>query len=264
MTLRSEKPAEDSLFFSGAWQSKDGYLTRSDLAKLDGYKLIESEIVPKAGKAQLGVIPLKSLINLLGLQSHGDGLVLECTDRWESFMEISYIEEKNPLLLLYYNNESPKDGNWPWFGGNIEPLEPFYVFIDGQLDSYPESPKFGMISATQMSGIRAVNTEERYAPYFAPPMDQLSKIARSGRQIFLQRCSTCHLGPGSVGGNVAERPFIILQTHAQYNEAYLRSVIVDPKTVYPDTIMPRHKDFGDTELDAITAYLKETAVLKTP
>ncbi|MEM7674347.1 MAG: cytochrome c [Verrucomicrobiota bacterium] len=237
--LREHPPTEDSLYFSGAWTVEGGYLSRSDLAALESFHTLETQIVPGAGVASLGVVPLRALVEWLGFADGGDGVVLECTDRWESFMEWSYILEHDPQLLIYYNGEDPSSGNWPMFGGDIEPLAPFYVFIEGDMSGYVDAPKYGMISATQMSGIRAVNTFERYEPYFEPPMDTLSPLAQEGRALFLQRCSTCHRGPGSVGGNVSERPFIILQTHAMHNPEYLKSVVKDPKVVFPGTIMPR-------------------------
>ena len=190
-----------------------------------------------------------------------DGVVLECTDRWESFMEMSYILEHDPQLLLLYNGKDPSEGNWPMFGGNIEPLAPFYVFIENDMSGYVDAPKYGMISATQMSGIRLVNTRKRYAPYFDSPMDTLSETAQSGRALFLQRCSTCHQGPGGVGGNVSERPFVILQTHAVHNPDHFTRVVNDPKEIFPGTIMPRHKDLTDKQYEQLLAFLRESKEL---
>ncbi|MEM9160363.1 MAG: hypothetical protein AAGB46_15060 [Verrucomicrobiota bacterium] len=262
--LRTELPEESSLFFSGGWLAGEGYLNRIDLARLDGYKTIRGVVIAGVEPADLGVLPLESLIDALGLPPEKDGIVLECTDRWESFMELSYVAKKNPLLLVYYNGEDPTAGNWPIFGGDIEPLAPFYVFIEGDYSGFAESPAFGMISATQMSGIRAVNTEIRYRPFFGAPMDQLSELAQEGRSLFLQRCNNCHQGPGETGGNTSQRPFQILQLHASFNEAHLRKVVTNPKEVFPETIMPPHPDFEDSHFEQLIAYLKESYQLLQP
>jgi mono/diheme cytochrome c family protein len=226
---------------------------------MEGFTTIQSEIVPRAGAAELGVIPLKSLIANLGFKDGANGLVLECTDRWESCLELSLIEEKNPYLLLYYNGEGSEKGNWPMFGGDIEALGPFYVFILDDPNDYVSSPKYGMVSATQISGIRAVNVEERYEPFYAPPMDKLSPLAQQGRALFLQRCNTCHMGPGNAGGNVSQRPFAILQTHATHNVDYFKQMVLNPKKVFPDTIMPNNPDFDEDKFEKMFAYLAESA-----
>ena len=259
--LNEKAPVDDALYFSGGWQVGEGYLSRSEMAGLEFFRTIESEIVPGAGITELGVVSLKDLIAYLGMNSNRDGVVLECTDRWESFMEMSFILEHDPQLLLFYNGEDPSAGNWPMFGGNIEPLAPFYVFIEGDMSGYVDAPRFGMISATQMSGIRAVNTGERYEPYFGGKMEQLSELAQAGRDLFLQRCSTCHQGPGGVGGNVSERPFLILQTHALYNAGYFKQVVADPKRVFPGTIMPRHSDLEAIHYERLLAFIRETHAL---
>ncbi|WPJ94305.1 hypothetical protein SH580_12750 [Coraliomargarita algicola] len=261
IALHPEAPAEASIYFSGDWGQSPGYMTRAELAALDDYTTIRTEVFPGAAEADLGVLPLKSLIQVLGLGDECDGFVLECTDAWESYVTLEYIEEHDPVMLLYYNGKSPEEAEWPMFGGDIEALAPYYVFVVGDRSGYVDAPKYGMISATQMNGIRATNTAERYAPFYKSPMDQLSPMAQAGRDLFLQRCNVCHEGPGGVGGNVSQRPLIVLQGHAVYNEDYLRKMITNPKQFYPETIMPNHEDFDDLKFAKIVTYLKETSAL---
>ena len=116
------------------------------------------------------------------------------------------------------------------------------------------APKYGMIAATQIKGIRAVNTEERYAATFAT---EHSLIGQKGRDLFLQRCNGCHLGPGSVGGNVALRPFQVLQAHANYNQDYFNSMVIDPDQFFPGTAMPGNPDFEPADLEALITFLQE-------
>ena len=259
--MHTEEPEEASIYFSGDWGQSGGYMTRGELAGIPGYRTIRTQVFPGAEEADLGVLPLKSLIEVLGLGTGCDGFVLECTDDWESFITLDYIEANDPVLLLYMNGKGPDESEWPMFGGDIEALAPYYVFVVGDKSGYVDAPKYGMISATQMNGIRATNTAERYAPFYSEPMRKLSPLAQAGRDLFLQRCNVCHQGPGNVGGNVSQRPFMVLQSHASYNEDYLRKMIVNPKQFYPETIMPNHADFDDLKLSKLVAYLKETAVL---
>ncbi|MDQ8194398.1 c-type cytochrome [Coraliomargarita sp. SDUM461004] len=261
LSLHSEEPKEASIYFSGDWGQSPGYLTRAELAAIEGYTTIRTEVFPGAAEADLGVLPLKSLIDVLGIGETCDGFVLECTDAWESFVTLEYIEANDPVMLLYYNGKSPEESEWPMFGGDIEALAPYYVFVVGDMSGYEDAPKYGMISATQMNGIHATNTAKRYAPFYNAPMDKLSPMAQAGRDLFLQRCNVCHQGPGNVGGNVSQRPLIVLQGHATYNADYLAKMVVNPKQFYPNTIMPNHEDFDAEKLSKITAYLKETSVL---
>ncbi|HBR92716.1 MAG TPA: hypothetical protein DEA90_00950 [Opitutae bacterium] len=261
VAMHAEEPAEASIYFSGDWGQEGGYMTREELSEIDGFTTIREEVFPGADMADLGVLPLKSLVKALGLGSDADGFLLETTDAWESFMTLEYLEGNDPVMLLYINGKGPDESEWPMFGGDIEALAPYYVFVVGDKSGYPGSPKYGMVSATQMTGIRAMNTAKRYAPFYDAPMDQLSPLAQAGRDLFLQRCNVCHQGPGNVGGNVSQRPLIVLQGHANYNEAYLRKMITNPKQFYPDTIMPNHEDFDDAKFAKIVAYLKETSAL---
>lgn len=264
--LRKGEAEGDILKFSGGFAATGdatGYLTREDLTEIPGYTTMEKELVPRQGAVPLGVVPFAAILKAYPLTGNADGIILETKDRWESFLTMDFIKESNPMLLVYYDGMDPVTGEWPWFGGDIEPLAPFYAFTPGEKwPTYPTSPEYGMIAATQITGLKAVNTAKRYAPFFTETLEKnLSTTAKEGRRLFLQRCNTCHLGPGQVGGNTSERPFVILQTHATYNEAYFRGVVENPKTVFPETVMPNHPDFEEEQYAAVIAFLKETMKL---
>lgn len=246
---------------SGEWQSTENdqslLLNREQLAKLGGYTQITRKLLPHGEAVPLGVLPLESLIEAYPLTNHGDAIVLETLNRWESFLTVDYIRANGTLLLLlYYDGMSSETGMWPSFGGDIEPLAPYYVFNpDIPIPTFPASPTYGMINATQIKGIRAVNTNQIYAAFF--PESSLSEGAQAGRKLFLQRCNNCHQGPGGNGGNVSQRPFVILQIHARFNTDYLKQMIVNPKQFYPETHMPKHEDLSDDQLEALVAFLAE-------
>ncbi|MEM1436769.1 MAG: cytochrome c [Pseudomonadota bacterium] len=230
-------------------------LTRTELAALPGYVEISARLVPHEPDVTLGVLPLSALLTAFPLAPHADGLVLETLNRWESFLTVEHLREHDSQLLLYYAGEAPSSGSWPAWGGDVEPLAPFYVFdADQPIPSFPGSPAFGMIAATQITRIRATSVEHRYGAILKL---ELSEVARAGRRLFLQRCNTCHRGLGGAGGNSSARPFAVLTALATYNPDYFRRLVADPKQVYPETSMPAHPDFADEEFAALIAFLSE-------
>lgn len=250
-----------SLTFSGGWEAApEGSftLTREELAAIPGVKTVTETMIGQTEPAEVTVLPLKDFLKAYPRLDPNDGLVLECLDNWESFLPPAFIEEHNPYLLLYYNGDPPGKGTWPMFGGDIEAMAPFYVYVsEFETPGFVDDTPYGMVSATQMSGIRLESEEERYAPFYAGANGELGEVARNGRALFLQRCNTCHKGPGKVGGNVSARPFEILQAHAKFNPDYFRSVVANPKEIFPGTIMPKHEDFGPEEFEALIAFLSE-------
>ena len=248
----------DALYLAGGFQGIDGSsltLSRDQLRAIPGSKTISAALIPRIDPAELSVLPFTALIKAYPLKAGFDGLVLETHNGWESFLTREYIETNATVLLLRYAGKSPAEEMWPMFGGNIEPLAPFYAFDPGDpIPRFTTAPKYGMIAATQIKGIRAVNTQERYATTFAT---MHSPIGQQGRDLFLQRCNGCHLGPGGVGGNVALRPFEVLQGHANYNQDYFKSMVVDPDQFFPGTAMPGNPDFELADLDALITFLQE-------
>ncbi|MGJ3241907.1 MAG: c-type cytochrome [Opitutales bacterium] len=250
-----------SLTFSGGWEAApegNFTLTREELAAIPGVKTVRETMIGQSEPADVTVLPLQDFLKAYPPLNPEAGLVLECLDKWESFLPPEFIEEHNPYLLLYYNGDPPGMGTWPMFGGDIEAMAPFYVYVSKfETPGFVYDTKYGMVSATQMSGIRLETEEERYAPFYAGKNGELSEIAQTGRALFLRRCNTCHQGPGGVGGNVSARPFQILQAHAKFNPGYFRSTVANPKAVFPETIMPKHEDFGPAEFEALIAFLSQ-------
>ena len=250
---------------SGQWaqledDSASFELTRETLAALPGYYEMEAKLVPNVAIAKLGVLPLTKLIEAYPLSGDADGIVLETINKWESYLTVDYLTDRSSVILLYYNGEGPEAGNWPSFGGDIEPLAPFYVFDpEKPIPTFPTSPQYGMIAATQITGIRASNTEQRYKPFYSGSLEEISDLAQTGRKLFLQRCNSCHKGPGDVGGNVSGRPFPVLRAHAQYNADYFERIVMNPKQFFPETSMPKHEDFEKADLEALIAFISESA-----
>lgn len=267
LTLAKERKNEDDLALTGPLGTipagETRYLSRADLAALPGYKTIHEKLLPSFKETDLGVLPLAALLKALPFDAGMDGLLLVCSDRWESVLPESFITSHDPFLLLHYDGRTPAQG-WPRFSA-VEGLAPYFVSV-----SSVAHPKFnwvideGMISATQVVEIRAVNVKQHFAPFYAGPLGKLSTAADAGRKIFIRECNNCHQGPGGVGGNTSQRPLLLLQTHAALNEDFFRRMVRRPKDFYPNTVMPPHEHFGDATFVPLIAFLKETRELMPP
>lgn len=248
----------DTIELAGAFEATlDGTsvtVTRSELAALPGYREISARLLPQEPPTSLGVLPLSALLEAYPLAGNADGLVLETINLWESFITTEHIAAHDSQLLLYYDGKSPATGDWPAWGGDVEPLAPFYVFdADQPIPTFADAPAYGMIAATQITRIRAASTAVRYADFFAL---ELAAPADAGRATFLKRCNSCHVGPGGAGGNVSGRPFAVLTALATHSPDYFRKLVANPKAFYPDTSMPKHADFRETDFDALIAFLR--------
>lgn len=250
----------DDLAFSGLFAElpagEKRFLSRAAMLADPGIvKMSEKPAIPiKAG--DLVVLPLDVILAQLPLSAEADGIVLVCSDRWETFLPLDFVKKERPYLLLTFDGRTPEEG-WPMFG-NIEPLAPYFSNTTPTLGAtFKGLTPYGMHDATQIVEIRAVNTLQRYAPFYAGPLEKLSPQADDGRTLFLRQCNNCHQGPGQIGGNVSQRPFTLLQIHATLNADYFRRFVRDPKKFIPNTMMPRHEDFTDDMLAQLIAFLSE-------
>ncbi len=256
--------SDDDLVLDDSWArvptGQTGYVTRAALAELPGARTVMDRIWPTAAAVEMTVVPLAEVIAALGPAAHADGLVLRCSDRWESWMPFDLIAERDPYLLVYYEGRSPRQGaGWPTFLG-IEDLAPYYAFVSPtRHPDFIDQTDHGMISATQIVELGVAREATRYAPFHEGPLATLDGLAAQGRALFLARCNNCHQGPGEVGGNTSQRPLAILQVHAQHNPDHFRNMVADPKQFYPETIMPRHPEFTDEHFAQLIAFLTATA-----
>ena len=269
LKLWATRTSDGDLALSGDWGAvpagETRYVTREALAALPGVKTVTDRVWPTADPVEMTILPLTVLWAALEPDADADGIVLTCGDRWESWMPLSLLEAKGPYLILYYDGRAPVDeGGWPAFLG-IEPMAPYYAFVSPtEHPDFVDATPFGMISATQIWEHTAANETERYAPFFTGGMAELAGPAAKGGELFLARCNNCHQGADEVGGNVSQRPFVILQAHATLNADYFVKMVTDPKQFYPETIMPRHLDLTAEDFDALIAFMAATKAVTSP
>lgn len=264
LTLNEERHSEDDLLLTGRFAGvPDGasrYVARAQLLQLTGRKTLREKAAPGMAVGELTVVPLSSLLAAVPLAGDADAIILRCGDRWESLLPREFIAQYDPYLLLLFDGRTPAEG-WPRFS-RVEALAPYYANVSSQ-----DHPGFdgvidtGMISATQIVEIRAVNQKNHYAPFFAGAWSNLSSAAIEGRKTFIRHCNNCHQGPGGVGGNTSQRPLVILQTHATHNEDFFRRMVRRPKDFFPDTVMPPHEKFDEATFTHLIAFLRETLPL---
>jgi len=83
---------------------------------------------------------------------------------------------------------------------------------------------------------------------FAAP----ESAVQNGQRVFSERkCAVCHALHGQ-GGNVGPD---LSTVGAARDEAWLKKFLVDPQSVYPNTIMPPFRGTAE-ERDALAAYLR--------
>ena len=83
---------------------------------------------------------------------------------------------------------------------------------------------------------------------FAAP----ESAVQNGQRVFSERkCAVCHTLHGT-GGKVGPD---LSTVGAARDEAWLKKFLVDPKSVYPHTIMPPFRGTAE-ERDALAAYLR--------
>jgi|GEM_PF-140877 len=233
------------------------------LTKERALPVLHERLVPSLPEVDLTVLPLTALLAQLPLAGGADGLLLVCSDRWQSVLRLSFVKAYDPYLLLYYEGKTPEQG-WPRFS-RVEAFAPYYINV-----SYRAHPDFkgvtpeGMISATQVVEIRAIEVARHYAPFYEGSLAKLTAEAVEGRKLFIQECNNCHQGPGGVGGNTSQRPLLLLQTHATLNAEYFRKLVRRPKDFFPDTVMPPHEHYGEETFRPLISFLKESQALMNP
>ncbi len=260
MTLRDKPQSDDDLRVSGLFRDTSGssvmFAPRSALLAVAGVTHLSEKPADSIAAADLTVLPLDRLLDAIPLDSRADGIVLVGSDRWESFLPVRSVSQIHPYLLLAYAGRTPAQG-WPKFGPT-ENLAPYYCNWSAALGPMRSAATpYGSFDATQIVEIRAVNTAERYGPFFSGPMAHLTPDGFQGRRIFLRECNNCHQGPRGVGGNTSQRPFTLLQVHAALNTAYFRTFVRNPAKFYPATVMPSHEYFTDAMMDQLIAFLSE-------
>ncbi len=74
-----------------------------------------------------------------------------------------------------------------------------------------------------------------------------------GKQIYEQKCKSCH-SIGGAGGPMAKLGGPLDDVGAKHDEAWLRAYFADPKSKIPDSKMPK-MNLSEDDWNAVTQYL---------
>jgi len=250
----------DDLRIGGLFQATsdgtEGYLSRSVLLGAPGVTHIHEAPADSIPSADLTVIPINLLLRSLPLAPGADGLVLTCSDNWVSFLPLSLVETVHPYLLLKYAGRTPEQG-WPRFSVD-EGMNPYFSNWSPSLGPKDTSgDPFGEFDATQIVEIRAVNTHDRYAPFYEGALARISPAAGEGRKIFIRECNVCHAGPRGVGGDNGHVSLATLEDTAVLRSEHFKAVVINPKAFYPKTVAPAHDTFTPEMMSQLIAFLTE-------
>ena len=263
-TSYSDGPAPDELTLSGAFISlakgEKRALTRASLRALPGITHRNLRPVTPLEPADLELLPITAFLAAHPLAPEADMLVLRANDRWRSYWTREFIETRRPWLLLAIDGKTPAEG-WPQIPAHAEALAPYVANVPPE-NAPPDwdgaTPAHGLADSTQVIELIAVKQADYFAPLYSGALATPSPLVSEGRRLFLANCINCHQGPGGVGGNLSRRPYMILQTHANYNADYIRQFVANPKKFMPETIMPAHPKFTSADYDAMIAFFKAT------
>jgi cytochrome c2 len=255
--------APDDLRISGLFKDTPGttvkYLSRGALLRGPEVTHLNESPAESIAAADLTVIRLDGLLRALPTDASADGVVFICSDHWESFLPLEFINRVHPYILLKYDGKTPDQG-WPMFGPT-EHIAPYFCSSSTALGPKVDTRnEYGEFDATQIVEIRAANSKERYKPFYDGALAHLSPAASAGRKLFIRECNNCHQGPAGVGGSTSQRPFNVLQIHASFNPAYFRIFVTNPKKFYPLTVMPTHEYFTPEMMNSLIAFLSEARV----
>lgn len=229
------------------------YAAWRDLRKLPTSRLqLAGEFVP--GKQEVTVVFLTDLWAALPRGPGVDTLLAICGDGYASVYRESFLRQDRPFLVLEINGQGPE--HWPPPGLKFNPA-PYVIGVSatvapavaGLLDPGHKRP-WGVTT------LELARFDERYGDSFRGRWARLSARADLGRNIWINSCASCHVGPGTTfGGTKSGQPFAVVEAIAGYNPDLFRQYVRSPKSVNPQAKMEAHPHYSDNQLAALLAFV---------
>jgi len=212
------------------------------------------------GKTQIEGVPLEALARLLGDAPNDAMIVAICYDHYRSNYPRDYLAAHRPLLVLRINGQA-RD-HWPpsEYGDSMQPylishptFRPAFTIL-----SHEDEPQIPY-GVTRLEIRRESVVFGAICPHGEWPANS---PVEQGYAIARQDCFRCH-NMGAEGGTLAGRSWLKLAAIANHDPARFHQIIHDPVSVTPGAKMPAHKDYDDATLNALTAYFKTFASLRS-
>lgn len=229
------------------------YLRWAELRALPVTTLkVDGEFV--RGEQEVTVLFIRDLLKLLPLAEGADTLLAECKDHYASVYTQAFIENWQPFLVLEINGQGPD--KWPPPGLKFNPGPYVITASDVVVPGVSKVLDIGHKKPWGTVTIELANYAERFGGGYKERWSDLSPAARQGREIWVNSCSSCHVGPGGMfGGNKSERPFMVVEAIAGYNRDYFKKYVGAPASMNPAAKMEAHPHYSEAQLDALIAFI---------
>ena len=257
LTLHATRQSAFDLEVTGSLvgTSERAFLRHADLATLPQATLdVKGGFEAPDTRHELTVVWLSDLWASLPRASGADTILARCKDGYFSVYRAENLAALKPFLVLEINGHGPAD--WPVEGMRYNP-GPNVILVSGEvapavdalLDPGHKKP-WGVTS------LEIGAYADLFKPAYSGKWNALSPEALLGRDIWINSCASCHVGPGGmVGGIKSGRPFEVVAAHAGYNRAYFEHYVRDPKGAMPGATMEAHPHYNDQQMAALIAFI---------
>ncbi len=232
------------------------WLRWADLRALPTTRMeVVGEFVP--GKQAVTGVFLEDLLARLPTEEGVDVVLAECTDGYAGVFTREFIARWRPFLVLEINGAGPE--RWPPAGLDYNP-GPYVISVSDA--AAPGVEALLDVSHKRPWGVNVIRLEksvEALAGLDAGgrEADALSERALRGRELWVNSCYSCHVGPDEkTGGTKAGRPFAVLEAYARHNASYFKKYVREPKALNPGAKMAAHPEYSDAELAELLAYVR--------
>jgi hypothetical protein len=238
---------------AGVPEGATRYVRYADLRALPTTKLHLADEF-RRGDQEVTVVFLADLWKELPLAPDADCLLATCTDEYAGIFRRGFIDTYRPFLVLEIDDRGPSQ----WSGrGFFDDPGPYAITVSSALA--PAAAQFLSLEHKKPWGVTTVafaRYAEKFHDAYAGPWAMLSPRATAGREMWINACASCHLGPGDTfSGTKSHQAFAILQAVAKGNPALFRQYVRQPTSVIAGAKMQEHAYFTDEQLNALIAFI---------
>lgn len=257
LTIRSERTDPTDLevcgLLEGLRAGQSGFVSWSELRALPTQELaLKGEFVP--GEQKVTVVFLQDLLAALPVGKNADVLLASCKDGYASVFTWSFVNAYRPFLILEINGAGPQ--KWPPRGLSFDPGPYVISYAPGLVPELPALLDAGHKKPWGVSRIEIAQLSDRFAGAFTGRWSHLSTRAQAGREIWINACACCHVGPiGIFGGTKSDRPFAVVAGYAETNPVYFKRYVREPQAINAGAKMEGHPHYTDAHLDDLIAFI---------
>ncbi len=231
------------------------YVSQADLAVLPSTEVaLTGEFGSGDTPLALTVVWLADLWAALPVQSSADTLLARCKDGYFSVYQQGQFAELKPFLVVKINGQGPE--KWPPAGVRYNP-GPHVILVSSKVaPAVADLLDAGHKKPWGVTSIEVARFADSFQPAFTGKWTKLSAAGELGRDIWINSCASCHVGPEQMsGGTKSARPFEVVAAHARYNRDYFERYVRDPQSTMPGAKMEAHPHYNDEQMAALVAFI---------